>query len=91
MNPEADPTEPVREPLERIERHRPPADENAVLSWARAVWGGLKDTAREVVDEGRKAAQESYDEGWDRFDAKTKFRRKLAAEAKELSKSRRRR
>lgn len=49
---------------------------NPVVAWARAVVLGIKDTARDMVDEGRRGADEAYDEGWQRFDAKTKNRRK---------------
>jgi hypothetical protein len=50
-------------------------EENAVFSWARAILGGIKDTARQVVDEGRRGAEEAYDDGWRRFDDKTRYRR----------------
>ena len=51
-------------------------EEHPVFSWARAIAGGIKDTARQMVDEGRKGANEAYDEGWKRFDDKTRYRRK---------------
>ncbi len=51
-------------------------DDHPIISWARAIVGGLSDTAREVLDEGRRGAAEAYDEGWRRFDGKTRFRRR---------------
>ena len=55
----------------------PPApSENPVLDWARAVLGGIRDTARDVLDEGRRGAREAYDEYWERFEAKTRHRRR---------------
>jgi hypothetical protein len=50
-------------------------DEHAVVAWTKAIFGGIKDTARQVLDEGRRGAEEAYDEGWRRFDDKTRFRR----------------
>jgi hypothetical protein len=52
------------------------APEHPVVAWARALWGGLADTARQALEEGRKGAQEAYDEGWRRFDDKTRYRRR---------------
>jgi hypothetical protein len=60
----------------RPKRRNGPRHENAVLSWAKAIWGGLKDTAQEAVREGRRGAEEAYDDGWRRFDEKTRFRRR---------------
>ncbi|MGD9934148.1 MAG: hypothetical protein AB7T37_10555 [Dehalococcoidia bacterium] len=51
-------------------------DEHPIIGWAKAIVGGLSDTAREVLDEGRRGAAEAYDEGWRRFDGKTRFRRR---------------
>ena len=50
--------------------------EGEVLAWARAVVLGLGDTARAMLDEARRGAREAYDEGWHRFEGKTKNRRK---------------
>jgi hypothetical protein len=50
--------------------------EHPVVAWARALWEGLADTAREALDEGRRGAQEAYAEGWQRFDEKTRYRRR---------------
>ena len=51
-------------------------DDNPVVAWAKAIALGLRDTAKDVLDEGRKGAKQAYNEGWDRFDAKTRYRRK---------------
>lgn len=51
-------------------------EDHPIIEWARAIVGGLSDTAREVLDEGRRGAAEAYDEGWRRFDGKTRFRRR---------------
>jgi len=45
------------------------------VAWAKAVVFGIADTAREMLNEGRRGAREAYDERWDRFDAKTRNRR----------------
>lgn len=71
--------EPIRElpPLRRPRREEPEAEtDHPVVSWAKAIAGGIKDTARQVMDEGRKGANDAYDEGWRRFDDKTRFRRR---------------
>ncbi|MFN0148663.1 MAG: hypothetical protein ACKVT1_19345 [Dehalococcoidia bacterium] len=61
-----------------------PADdeEHGVLGWARAIAFGLRDTAHDMLDEGRRGAAAAYDEGWQRFDKKTRGRRAAAGEAK---------
>jgi hypothetical protein len=51
-----------------------PAD--AIIGWARAIVLGIRDTARDMVDEGRRGAHDAYDEGWRDFDNKTKYRRR---------------
>lgn len=50
--------------------------ENPVLGWARAVVFGVRDTATYMLDEGRRGAREAQEDGWQRFDDKTKNRRK---------------
>lgn len=71
MNPEPGP-EPLREvPGLRRPRRR----ENALVDWARAIALGIQDTAKDVLEEGRKGAREAYDEYWERFEKKTKHRR----------------
>jgi hypothetical protein len=69
--------EPALPPLRRARQpEQEPDTDHPVVSWAKAIAGGLKDTARQVMDEGRKGANEAYDEGWRRFDDKTRFRRR---------------
>ena len=46
------------------------------LEWARAIALGIRDTAHDMLDEGRKGAHDAYEEGWRRYDAKTKHRRR---------------
>ncbi len=46
-----------------------------LVAWAKAIVFGIGDTAREMLDEGRRGASEAYDERWERFDAKTRRRR----------------
>ena len=48
----------------------------AVIGWARAIVLGVRDTARDMLDEGRRGAHDAYDESWRDFDKKTKFRRR---------------
>lgn len=49
--------------------------ENPVIGWARAIVLGIRDTANDVVDEGRKGARAKRSQMWDKFDSKTKHRR----------------
>ena len=49
--------------------------ENAIVGWAKAIAGGIRDTAKDMLDEGRRGADEAYEQGWRRFDTKTKNRR----------------
>lgn len=49
-----------------------PREERGILGWARAVVFGVRDTAQDMLDEGRRGAHEAYEEGWRRYDAKTK-------------------
>lgn len=50
--------------------------ENPLIGWARAIALGVRDTAEDMLEAGRKGAHEAYNEYWDRFDDKTKNRRK---------------
>lgn len=50
-------------------------DENALIGWAKAIALGIRDTAEDMLEEGRRGAREAYSAGWDRFDDKTKHRR----------------
>lgn len=58
------------------EHERPGArrarEQNPVIDWVRAVALGIRDTAHDMLDEGRKGAREAYDEYWNRYDAKAK-------------------
>jgi hypothetical protein len=49
--------------------------ENPVLGWAKAIVLGIGDTAKDMLAEGRRGAREAREEGWERFDEKTKRRR----------------
>jgi hypothetical protein len=51
-------------------------EDNPVVDWVRAFALGVRDTAKDMLDAGRKGADEGYAEGWKRFDKKTKYRRK---------------
>lgn len=46
-----------------------------MVTWARAIVLGIQDTAKDVLAEGRKGANDAYDEYWRRFDRKTRRRR----------------
>jgi hypothetical protein len=46
------------------------------VGWGKAIALGIKDTAEDMLDEGRRASRQAYDEGWREFDAKTRYRRK---------------
>lgn len=48
---------------------------NPIVGWAKAIVGGIRDTAHDMLDEGRRGADEAYEQGWRRFDTKTKNRR----------------
>jgi len=50
--------------------------ENPILGWAKAIVFGIGDTAKDMLNEGRRGAREAMSDSWDRFDAKTKHRRK---------------
>ena len=49
---------------------------NPVVGWARAVVFGIRDTAEHMLEEGRRGAREAREDGWQRFDDKTRNRRK---------------
>jgi hypothetical protein len=51
-----------------------PRRENPIVGWARAIVLGVRDTAEDMLDEGRRGAHDAYEEGWQRFDKKTKYR-----------------
>jgi len=57
------------------EREDPKSSENAIIGWAKALVLGIGDTAKDMLREGKRGARQGMDEGWDRFDAKTKNRR----------------
>lgn len=76
---EPPPAEIPVEPLATVrkrDRLRARANENALVGWARAIALGIRDTAEDMLEEGRKGAHEAFEEGWKRYDAKTKDRRK---------------
>ena len=45
------------------------------FGWGKAIALGIKDTAQDMLDEGRRGARRAYEEGWTDFDAKTRYRR----------------
>ena len=68
---------PAPRPRQAAPRRQPSSlTDNPVVDWARAIGLGIRDTAREMLEAGRKSAETGYDEGWKRFDKKTKYRRK---------------
>ena len=56
-----------------------------------AVGLGIRDTARDMLEAGRKGAREAHDEYWRRFEAKTKLRREQAPPARSKGKRKKRR
>ena len=54
-------------------------EERGIVGWARAIAFGIRDTAHDMLDEGRRGAAVAYDEGWQRFDKKTRGRRTQGA------------
>jgi hypothetical protein len=71
MNPDEPATPRAPEPLDAgTER-----EEHPLIAWARAIVLGIGDTARDMLEAGRQAAREAMDEGWQRFDEKTRRRR----------------
>jgi len=47
-----------------------------VVGWAKAIALGIGDTAKDMLHEGRRGARDAMEDGWDRFDDKTKNRRR---------------
>ena len=70
------PSEPTPEPDPELHASRrvPRRRENPIVGWARAIVLGVRDTAEDMLDEGRKGAHEAFEDGWQRFDKKTKYR-----------------
>lgn len=69
-------TSPEPEPLRyEAEAFEDEPRENPILGWARAIVQGIGDTAKDMLEAGREGAREAMDEGWDRFDQRTKHRR----------------
>lgn len=64
------------EPEQPVEGARHAIEDNPVVDWVRALALGVRDTAKDMLDAGRKGAGEGYAEGWKRFDKKTRYRRK---------------
>ena len=60
----------------RVRPPRPEPEDNSPLGWARAIAFGIRDTAKDMLEAGRSGAASGYDEGWKRFDKKTRYRRK---------------
>lgn len=69
-------TSPESEPDSSLPSFEDEPRENPILGWAKAIVGGIGDTAKDMLDEGRRGAREAMETGWDRFDTKTKHRRK---------------
>jgi hypothetical protein len=46
------------------------------LGFLQAIGLGLKDTAADMVRAGREGAAQAYDEMWERYEGKTKHRRR---------------
>ncbi len=63
------------EALEVFDLETEERGENPVLGWAKAIVLGIGDTAKDMLAEGRRGAREAREEGWERFDEKTKRRR----------------
>ncbi len=76
MEPVPTTAERVREQLHRIagEVEATPVVGDA-YDWLRAIALGVRDTARDMLDEGRKGAKAAETDAWRRFDDKTKYRR----------------
>ena len=69
--------EPVIEPFEDDRGENPIAKiANPVAGWAKAIVFGIGDTAKDMLHEGRRGARDAMDDGWERFDEKTKNRRR---------------
>ncbi len=50
-------------------------EENPLVGWAKAIALGIADTAKDMLEAGREGARDAMDQGWERFDRKTKHRR----------------
>ncbi len=72
----AEPLPAVRPPHAPARPAAEPREEHGLFGWARAIAFGIRDTAHDMLDEGRKGAHDAYEEGWRRYDQKTKHRRK---------------
>jgi hypothetical protein len=68
-------TSPEAEPRQEQAAPPPEPEESGLTAWARAIWYGLGDTAQDILAEARRGAREAQDQGWQRFDKKTRFRR----------------
>lgn len=55
--------------------HPPAPEPNAVVDWLRAIALGIRDTAKDVLAEGRRGAHDAQAEYWAKFDDKVKRRR----------------
>ncbi|MCC7087543.1 MAG: hypothetical protein M9925_08970 [Chloroflexi bacterium] len=74
--PEVPRSEPEPGP-ERASRHDwRDLEKNPIVGWAKAIALGVADTAKDMLEAGREGARDAMDEGWERFDRKTKHRRK---------------
>lgn len=81
-SPEPGAARPEPEPLAEEPRYETPRrrewrdlEKNPIVGWAKAIALGIGDTAKDMLDAGREGAREAMDEGWERFDRKTKHRR----------------
>jgi hypothetical protein len=63
-------------------RRRRPTFADEALDWLRALGLGLRDTATDILDAGRKSARDTTDQYWGRFEGKTRRRREAKARAK---------
>lgn len=78
VEPRAEPAQASAPRVRQAAPRRQPSslEDNPIVDWVRAIGLGLRDTAKEMLDAGRKSAETGYDEGWKRFDKKTRYRRK---------------
>ena len=73
--PEAPRYEPEPEPERGSRRDWRDLEKNPIVGWAKAIALGVADTAKDMLEAGREGARDAMDEGWERFDRKTKHRR----------------
>lgn len=73
--PEAPRYEPEPEPKREARRDWRDLEDNPIVGWAKAIALGIADTAKDMLEAGREGAREAMDQGWERFDKKTKHRR----------------